>query len=252
MTIASELAFIQLPCNGVATQFSFNNKIFSAADLIVTLIDTLGNQYAFLPSGFNTFTNAPLGLSYTVNNVDVDSGCFIVFTASPTNGWTLDLRTSIAELQTTSIKNQGSFLPELHEEFFDKAVRLIQDLERLAYTFGIHGPDIENTPWTAVPIAALRANQIQAYNGVGQPTVIPPSSTGLVAGTILGTIAALRLTTPKTSGPQQVIVIGYAAQGDGGGGIYYYKASDTTSADDGASIIVSADASRWYLAVSWK
>lgn len=172
MTIASELAFIQYPCNGVTTQFSYNNKIFTAADLVVTLIDTLGNLHTFVPSGFNTFTNSATGLSYTIFNVDVDTGCFIIFTAAPTSAWTLDLRTSIAELQTTSIKNQGAFLPELHEEAFDKLTRMIQDLARLTYTFGIHGPDLENTPWPALPSAGARANMGLGFNAQGNLSLL--------------------------------------------------------------------------------
>lgn len=171
MTIASQLTQIQYPCNGATTQWSFNNKIFAAADLVATLIDTLGTLYAFTPSGFNTFTNVATGLSYTVYNVDVDSGCFIIFTAAPTSGWTLDLRTAIQELQSTSIKNQGSFLPELHEEFFDKITREVQDLRRLTYTFGIHGPDIEAVPWGPIPSATARANMGLVFNSSGQPSV---------------------------------------------------------------------------------
>lgn len=183
MTIASTLDFLQIPCNGATTQFSFNNKIFLAADLIVTLLDPFGNLYAFVPTGFNTFTNPATGLSYTVFNVDVDSGCFIAFTAAPTSGWTLDLRTSIAELQSTSIKNQGSFLPELHEEFFDKATRMLQDLLRRTYTFGIHGPDIENTPWPALPSAAIRKGMQIIFDPItGVPTVGVPNTQVITQG----------------------------------------------------------------------
>src|SRR5208282_586078 len=156
MTVASTVSQTQTPCNGTTTNFAFANKIFSAADLIVTLIDISGNLYPFTASGTNTFSNATAGLSYTVFNIDVDAGCFIVFSAAPLNLWQLDMRTAIAELQSTSIKNQSSFYPELHEEFFDRATREIQDLRRLTYTFGIHGPDIESTPWPALPNAAAR------------------------------------------------------------------------------------------------
>ena len=180
MTIASTITQQRYACNGTTTQFSFGNKIFTAADLVAVLIDTLGNLYTFTLSGVNTYTNVGLGISYTVNNVDIDTGCFITFTAAPANGWTLDLRTVIAELQSTSIKNQGSFLPELHEEFFDKATRMLQDLYRRTYTFGIHGPDNENTPWTQLPAAALRANTNLGFDSSGNVAV----SQALVAGTL--------------------------------------------------------------------
>jgi hypothetical protein len=179
MTIASTTSQVLLPANGIATQFAFPNKIFQAADLIVTIIDLVGNQYPFAPSGVNTYTNATLGISYTVFNIDVDAGCFITFTAPPTNLWSVDMRTAIAETQSTSIKNQGAFNPELHEEFFDKITREIQDLRRLTYTFGIHGPDIESAVWTQLPSAAARANTLLGFTAAGLPTIAPSLATVL-------------------------------------------------------------------------
>jgi hypothetical protein len=175
MTISSTTTAVQTPTNGTTTQFSFGNKIFQAGDLTVTLIDTLGNQYTFIASGTNTFTNSALLLSYTVYNIDVDTGCYIVFTTAPIAGWTLDLRTNVGEVQTTSIKNQSGFLPELHEEFFDRITREVQDLKRLTYTYAIHGPDIETTPWTALPAASVRANSGLIFDASGLPAlgVIP-------------------------------------------------------------------------------
>jgi len=183
MTISSTTSQSLTPCNGTTTNFAFPNKIFSASDLAATLIDVSGNLYAFIASGVNTFTNSTTGLSYTVFNIDVDNGFFIVFSAAPTNGWSLDMRTTIAELQSTSIKNQGSFFPELHEEFFDRITRELQDLRRLSYTFGIHGPDIETTPWPALPIAALRKNTQPIFDNNGLPAI------GILSATSLSTSA---------------------------------------------------------------
>lgn len=183
MTISQTLTSQQLPCNGVATQFNFNNKIFAPTDLVVTLIDLLGNLYSFSNGGSgNVFSNVATGLSYTVFNIDVDAGCYIVFSGAPTNGWTCDMRTDTPELQSTSIKNQGAFLPELHEEFFDKIVRIVQDDFRQTYTFAIHGPDIESVPWPTLPIASARKGQALIFDPVtGLPTLGAPSSAVLTA-----------------------------------------------------------------------
>src|SRR5579859_3695997 len=103
MTIASSITSKQFTCNGATAQFGFPNKIFAATDLVVTLIDSLGNQYSF-----TGFANAPTGLSYTVQGVDVDTGCTVVMSGAPALNWTLDVRTQTPELQSTSIKNQGA------------------------------------------------------------------------------------------------------------------------------------------------
>jgi hypothetical protein len=183
MTISSTVTDKTATANGSTTQFPFPNKIFSAADLVVLLTDLSGNTYAFT-GGPTTFTNAATGLSYTVQNVDVDTGCTVVFSAAPTNGWTVDIRSAIAEVQSTSIKNQGNFLPELHEEFFDRATRMLQDLLRITYTYGIHGPDTETTPWPALPNAAGRANLALIFSGAGLPTVGTPISQTLAVSQI--------------------------------------------------------------------
>jgi hypothetical protein len=177
MTISSQQTYQQTPCNGTTTQFSFPNKIFSAFDLVVTLIDPSGNLYAFTNSGTNTFTNAATGLSYTVYSIDVDTGCYITFSSAPTNLWTIDMRTSIAELQSTSIKNQSGFFPELHEEFFDKITREMQDLRRLTYTFGIHGSDNEAIAWPPLPAPAVRAGGTSVWDTNGLPAVALPGNT---------------------------------------------------------------------------
>lgn len=235
----------QYTCNAATMQFSFPNKIFAASDLVVTLIDLSGNLWTF-PNQANT----SLGLSYTVQNVDVDIGCGITFNTPPANGWTLDIRTVTPEQQTTSIKNQGTFFPELHEEFFDRATRMDQDLLRLTYTYGIHGPDIETTPWPALPNAAARAGLILAFNSQGLPTASSFSVAGVSSAYVaVGSYAALRALTPTSGVPLFATVFGANAPGDGGGGSYWYNSADVASADNGGTIIVSHDGGRWYLKV---
>lgn len=146
MTIASTQTQARYLGNALTSQYAFGNKVFAATDLIVTLTDGLGIVYLFV-----NFFNAVTGLTYQVNGVDVDSGCTVVFSGAIPNLWLIDIRTATPELQSTSIKNQGGFLPELHEEAFDRLTREVQDLLRLTYTYGIHASDNEGTPWPALP-----------------------------------------------------------------------------------------------------
>lgn len=178
MTIAATITAKQYTGNGVTTQFAFPNKIFAAADLVVTIIDNLGNQYPFV-----NFANVTLGLTYTVQSVDVDTGAIVVLSGPLTNLWTIDIRSVIPDLQSTSIKNQGSFLPELHEEAFDRATRMIQDLLRLAYIYGIHGPDIEAVPWPALPIASARKGMALMFDAItGLPALGVPNTQTITTG----------------------------------------------------------------------
>lgn len=180
MTIASTITSTTAVANGSTTQFPFQNKIFAATDLVVMLKDPSGNLYPFA-----NFANISLGLSYQVQNVDVDTGAYIVFNSPPTNGWTVGIRSATPELQSTSVKNQGQFLPELHEEAFDRATRLIQDLLRISYTYGIHASDNEITPWPALPSASARKGLALMFDAsTGLPTVGIPTIQTLTQGLI--------------------------------------------------------------------
>lgn len=198
MTIAATITAKQYTGNGVTTQFAFPNKIFAASDLVVTIIDNLGNQYPFV-----NFANVTLGLTYTVQGVDVDAGAIVVLSGPLTNLWTIDIRSLVPDLQSTSIKNQGSFFPELHEEAFDRATRMIQDLLRLSYLYGIHGPDIETVPWPALPGVTARKGMALIFDPVtGLPTLGTP-----VTGTITGALIASLLNPITASAPLNSLLL---------------------------------------------
>ena len=184
MTIASTITRVGYTSNGATTQYAFPNKIFSASDLIVTLTDPVsGILYSFTNQA-----NGTLGLSYRVDNVDVDSGCTVVFSGVQTAGWAVDIRSATPELQSTSVKNQGQFLPELHEEAFDRLTRETQDLYRLTYTYGIHGPDSEVTAWPALPAPAARKNLFLGFDSSGALALGTPIATLLTQGLVGSTL----------------------------------------------------------------
>lgn len=158
MTIASATpSFIQSPGNGTATNFAFPFKIFAATDLRV----------GFIVAGVYT---QQLG-GFSVENIDVNGGGNAVFATPPPVGTTIDIRTDTPLTQTTEFANLGAFLPEAHTEAFDRLTRILQDLFRLTYTFGVHGPDQEDVPWTALPNPAARANMALLFDGNGLPTI---------------------------------------------------------------------------------
>lgn len=186
----------QFPGNNSANQFGFPNKVFAASDLVVT---------QGLPGG--TPALLQLGVDYTVQNVDVDTGCTVTTTVPVPFGFTLDVRTVTSLVQGTSIKNQGSFLPELHEEAFDRITRELQDVYRRTYTYGLHGPDSEIIPWATLPPPSARLGQqliFDPVNGLpvcGAPTTVTTLTQSLLAGLLnpptLGEIAAgVTITAP--------------------------------------------------------
>lgn len=238
MTVSSLITSKQYTSNGATLQYAFPNKIFAATDLVVTLIDLVGTVYPF-----TNFANATTGLSYSVQGVDVDTGCTVVFSAVQTSGWTIDIRTVTADTQSTSIKNQGQFLPELHEEAFDRTTRQIQDLLRLAYTYGIHGPDIEVTPWPALPIASGRkgyALMFDAFTGLPGLGFLSAQNVtaGLIGGVLYPPVAA-------EGGTVVNVFIPY-------GWVTRYGAIGNGSTDDSAAFAAAAAVSGIYpMLIPW-
>lgn len=160
MTIAAAVpTWVQIPGNSSATVFAFPFKIFQATDLVVGFITATG--YAQQTSGF----------AVPISSIDVNGGGSIIFTTPPPTGTTVDIRTQTPMIQNTEFANLGAFLPESHTEAFDRLTRTVQDLYRLAYTFGIHGPDQENMAWTALPVASQRKNNALMFDSNGLPTI---------------------------------------------------------------------------------
>jgi len=189
--IPNTQTFVQPLSTGVNTVYSYPNKIDLPSDLVITAIDTSSNLYSFVFQTGSVFTNNALGITATVTGADVDTGCTVTLSAPLAAGWSLDIRSAIPETQTTSIKNQGQFLPDLHEEAFDRVTRQLQDLNRRAYLFGVHGPDIENIPWPAVPAPLLRANTNLGFDINGKLTIAQNLASGTLSrGNIIAFLGA--------------------------------------------------------------
>jgi len=123
MTISTETDKVTHAGNSAATNFSYPFKIFADSDLVVThVVDATGVE--------NTLT---LDVDYTVNGAGDASGSIdYPITGSPLpTGESLILTSAIPLLQSTDLKNQGTFYNEVHEDFFDKIVRIAQQIKAL-------------------------------------------------------------------------------------------------------------------------
>jgi lysophospholipase L1-like esterase len=100
--------------NGVTTNFPFYFKFLANEDLVVTYIDPLGVS-----------TTLTLGTNYTVNGAGNDQGSVVTTTALAGPGQ-LTVSREMEAFQQTSLRNQGKFLAETHEDVFDRLTMLIQ------------------------------------------------------------------------------------------------------------------------------
>lgn len=115
MTVPTLESVAEFVTNGVTTNFPFFFKFLANEDLVVTYIDPLGISVVLT-----------LGTQYTVNGAGDDSGGSIVTGTALAGPGQLVVAREMDAYQQTSLRNQGKFLAETHEDVFDKLTMLIQ------------------------------------------------------------------------------------------------------------------------------
>lgn len=115
MTVSSNDRRKEYPGNGVATTFN-GPRAFTASDIKVYLVDNATNLVTEQSTGAYTLTG--VGKLATV----------VTMAVAPPTGKTLLILRTVPYDQDTDITNQGKFLPEIHENAFDKRVMQVQQL----------------------------------------------------------------------------------------------------------------------------
>ncbi|AZD50503.1 hypothetical protein [Pseudomonas chlororaphis] len=259
MTVSTIGSVAEFDTNGVTTNYPFYFKFLANEDLVVTYVN---------PAGVSSVLT--LGTNYTVNGAGNEQGGSIVTTSALAGPGQLIVSREMDAFQQTSLRNQGKFLAETHEDVFDKLTMLIQQgfsifKRALTRPFGRDYFYAENRRITDVkdPVEPHdAANKLWSTNFF---TALLESVSGLVntttgilydAGTLfdylkyglsrrVDNVGALRLLSSARN--QRARTLGYYTKGDKGGGDYYVDPADTTSADNGITVIVGADGARWKL-----
>ncbi|OZY45876.1 glycosyl hydrolase family 28-related protein [Pseudomonas lundensis] len=252
-TISSTAEFVT---NGVTTNYPFYFKFLANADLVVTYVDPLGVSSTLI-----------LGTHYTVNGVGEDNGGSVVTASALAGPGRLVVSREMDAYQQTSLRNQGKFLAETHEDVFDKLTMLIQQgfstfKRALTRPFGRDYYDAENRQIKNLkdPVGEQDAvtkswasSFFEGFTGAVNTTTGILYDSGTLfdylrfgVGRTVDSIADLRLL--KGTRNQRAFVLGYYDKGDGGGGAYYVDLLDTTTADNGGTVIVANDGARWKLA----
>lgn len=109
--------------NGVATNFAFTFRMFSADDLVATVADADGVE-----------TVLDNGVDYTGTlNADQSAtpGGSITLATALASGKTLVITSAVEASQGTNLTNAGGFYPDVIETALDRAVVLVQQLQAL-------------------------------------------------------------------------------------------------------------------------
>jgi hypothetical protein len=161
MTVQSTISVNIFTGNGVTTEFQYPGKITSSNDVEVRFED-----WTSLTSVLKT-----LSVDYTLTGVGSEAGGRVQFLVAPANGQTIRIQIKPPETQSTSIKNQGAFLPEIHEDGFDKLTRLIQMLIRRG-TRALRDDDFGPVISMVLPNRNQRANSMLGFDANGVPVAI--------------------------------------------------------------------------------
>ncbi|WP_448675872.1 GDSL-type esterase/lipase family protein [Pseudomonas sp. LY-1] len=115
MTVNTISSVAEFETNGVTTNYPFYFKFLANEDLVVTYVDPLGVS--------STLT---LGTHYSANGAGNDQGGSVVTTTALAGPGQLVVSREMDVYQQTSLRNQGKFLAETHEDVFDRLTMLIQ------------------------------------------------------------------------------------------------------------------------------
>lgn len=117
MTVSTEVSREEYTGNGVTTDFDYRFRVFSAADLVVSVADTT-----------ETISVLTLNTDYTVTGAGSRTGGKVKLMSPLAFNWRINIERALPVTQETDIRNQGNFFPEVHEDAFDKLTMLIQQV----------------------------------------------------------------------------------------------------------------------------
>jgi hypothetical protein len=125
MSLSSQNSRVSYTANGNTAEYSYTFKIFDEEDLLVTIRDEDGVETTLVIDDDYTVEDAgePNGGSITL----VDDGQdWINNLGNLAVGNVIVIRRVLDLVQETDIRNQGPFLPEVHEDQFDKGIMVDQ------------------------------------------------------------------------------------------------------------------------------
>lgn len=106
--------------NGSQTVFAYGFKVFANTELRVIRTSAAGVE-----------TTLTLTTDYTVSGVGADAGGNVTTTVAPATGEKITILRNVPFTQTTDLRNQGGFFPEVHERVFDRLAMQIQQIKEV-------------------------------------------------------------------------------------------------------------------------
>lgn len=156
--------------NGATAVYAYTFRIFEAADLLVTRVDTAG-----------VATTLALTTDYTVSGVGAASGGNVTLVAGNlTSGYTLVIRFHGATKQSVDLRNQGGVFPESIEDALDRLGRYVQKNEdKVNRSLHLPEQEVGTETKTLLPTATARASKFLGWDASGNPIAAAGTSANL-------------------------------------------------------------------------
>jgi hypothetical protein len=188
MSISNENNRNDYTGNGATSTYSFTFKILDEDDITVTVRNTSGVE-----------TTLVITTDYTVTGVGIEAGGSITLvnsgqawltSGSLTSSYALTIRRVLTFVQEYEFSSQSTFLPERHEEAYDRVVMLAQQNEQ-ATNGSIRLPETEDPEDydLRLPSEALRAGYVLGFDANGDLEMLSnvPTS-GVSASSFMQTV----------------------------------------------------------------
>lgn len=117
MTVETNVSKAQFLGSGSTGPFTFDFKFFANSEI-----------YVIKTSSAGVGTDLTETTHYTLIGAGSSSGGAVTLVTALATGEELTIYRVVEPVQTTSIRNQAAFYPEIHESVFDKLVMMVQQI----------------------------------------------------------------------------------------------------------------------------
>lgn len=182
MTISSEVRKAgPYEGNDVTTSFPFSFKVFATSDMVVVRTDA---------NGLETTLTAGADFSVTLNaDQDTAPGGSIALPAALASDYLLTITSSVPNLQTLDLTNQGGFYPRVINAAFDRITIMVQQVVEVVgrtLKFPISDGSVNPT----LPGRDNRKGRVLAFHEITGDPAAGPTITAV--NTVAGAVAAIQ------------------------------------------------------------
>lgn len=165
MTVATSVNRAQFLGSGSAGPFTFNMRFFANSEIAVIHVDAADVE-----------TVLTEGIGYTLTGAGSLVGGMVTLATALATGEALTVVRTLDLLQLVSLRNQGAFFPEIHEDSFDRFVMMMQQISEQADR-AIKMPSAVSGDFT-LP-SGSRDGKVIGFDTQGAPVMVPLGGEGV-------------------------------------------------------------------------